>query len=297
MLACGGLCLDAAPPPQPRRFDTPDEAAKALVAAVSSGDRPAVDAIFGPQAAELLSGDARQDAIEFAAFGKAVRQYTHLVRKTPDLCTLDIGAQNWPMPIPLVHRDGAWFFDTTAGKEEVLNRRIGRDELTAIGVCRTFVTAEQEYDSVSRDGSGFLSYAQKLKSTKDTKDGLYWPVRSGEAPSPFGPLVAEARTEGYVHGPKTTAATPSFHGYRFKVLTSQGPAAPGGALDYIINGRMTSGFALVAYPAHWGDSGVMTFLVGLQGVVYECNLGPESATLASAMTQFNPDSEWTPVAP
>jgi hypothetical protein len=275
-------------------FATPDEAVSALVTAAKAGDRSAVDAIFGPDVKGLLSGDARQDAIEFAGFSKSVGQFYHLVKQSDDRYVLDIGSQNWPMPIPLVRRDGRWFFDTLAGKDEIVSRRIGEDEVIAIGVCRTYVQAQREYAAEDRDGSGVLKYARKLKSTPGTKDGLFWPEVQGEAESPLGPLVAEAHAEGY--GGKTAEGKPQpFHGYHFKILTAQGPSAPGGAFDYVINGNMVAGFALVAYPAHWGESGIMTFIVNQWGKVYECNLGEQSADIAQAMTEFDPDSNWAPV--
>jgi hypothetical protein len=274
-----------------RRFGSPEEAVQALAAAARAGDQSAVDSLFGPGVKELLSGDPRQDAIEFAAFAKAIGQFSHLVRKSDDTCVLNVGAKNWPMPIPIVRRDGSWFFDTLAGKDEILNRRIGEDEATAIGVCHTYVLAQREYAAEDRDGSGVLKFAQRLKSTPGTKDGLYWPAEPGQEQSPFGPLVAEARAEGY--GGKTAEGEPQpFHGYRFKVLLAQGPAAPGGAYGYVINGNLIAGFALVAYPAHWGESGVMTFIVNQWGKVYQCNLGENSAQIASEMTLFDPDSSW-----
>jgi hypothetical protein len=278
-----------------RFFASPDDAVKALAAAAKTADRAAVNAIFGPEAKELLSGDPKQDAIELAAFSKSMAQNTTLVRKADDRYVIDVGDQNWPMPVPLVKKEGGWLFDTAAGKDEILSRRIGEDENVAIGVCRTYVAAQREYASEDRDGSGILKYAQRIRSTKGTEDGLYWPVKDGDEPSPFGPLVAEARSEGY--GGKTAEGAPQpFHGYLFKVLTAQGEAAPGGAYNYVINGNMIAGFALVAYPAHWGESGVMTFVVNQWGRVYQCNLGPNSATEASAMTEFNPDKDWSAVS-
>jgi hypothetical protein len=278
----------------PRQFASPDEAAKALVSAAKSGDRAAVDAIFGPGVKDLLSGDPKQDALEFASFAKSIGQYTHLVQKGADRYILDIGPENWPMPIPIVLAHGSCFFDTAAGKEEVLSRRIGKDEMTAIGVCRAYVGAQREYASEDRDGSGVVKYAQKIASSPGAKDGLYWEASPEEDQSPLGPLVAEARAEGY--GRKTAEGGPQpFQGYLFKVLTAQGPAAPGGAYDYVIHGNMVAGFALVAYPAHWGESGIMTFIVNQSGKVYECNFGPESAEIAFAMTSFNPDAGWTAV--
>jgi hypothetical protein len=267
----------------------------ALVAATQGGDRGAVDAIFGPEVKELLSGDAKQDALEFGAFAKLIGQFHQLVQKADDKFVLNLGAQNWPLPIPIVKKDGTWFFDTATGKEEIVNRRVGEDELTAIGVCRTYVVAQREYASEDRVGDGVFRFAQKLRSTPDLKDGLYWPAATTEEQSPFGPFIAEVHAEGY--GGKTAEGTPQpFHGYRFKILTVQGASAPGGAYDYIINGNMIGGFALVAYPAHWGESGVMTFIVNQWGKVYERNLGPESAELAVAMIEFDPEEGWTAIA-
>jgi hypothetical protein len=279
---------------QQRSYGSPDEAVKALVAASRAGDRTAVDAIFGPEVRQLLSGDPKQDAIEFAAFAKSVCQYSQLVRKADNRYALNIGAQNWPMPIPLVRKDGTWSFDTLAGKDEIISRRIGEDEITAIGVCRTYVQAQREYASEDRDGSGVLKFAQRIKSTPGAKDGLYWHAEPDGEQSPLGPLVAEARAEGYGH--KTADGGPQpFHGYRFKILTAQGASAPGGAYNYIINGNLVAGFALVAYPAHWGEAGIMTFIVNQWGKVYQCNLGDQSAEIAPAMTEFDPGSNWTPV--
>ena len=289
------LRADAGGPADARRFNSPEEAVKALVAATKAGDHSAVDAIFGPGVKGLLSGDPRQDALEFAAFATSVGRLSHLVRQTDDRYVLDIGAQNWPMPIPLVRKDGKWYFDTEAGKDEIVSRRIGEDEITAIGVCRTYVAAQREYATVDHDGSGVLKFAKRIKSSPGSRDGLYWPASAGEQQSPLGPLVAEARSEGY--GGKAADGTPQpFHGYRFKILTAQGPAAPGGAYDYVINGNLIAGFALVAYPAHWGESGIMTFIVNQWGKVYECNLGEHSAEIADSLTEFNPDSDWVPVA-
>jgi len=279
----------------PRHYATPEEAVGALVAAAKSGDRDLVYAILGPEVKDILSGDPKQDALEFTAFAKSLGQYAHLAKSADDRYVLDIGAQNWPMPIPLVRKGGFWFFDTAAGKDEILSRRIGEDEITAIGVCRTYVQAQREYASEDHDGSGILQFASKIKSTAGKKDGLYWPAAPGEEQSPFGPLVAEARAEGY--GPKGDAGKPQpFHGYRFRILTAQGSSAPGGAFSYVINGNMIAGFALVAYPAHWGESGVMTFIVNQWGRVYERNLGEKSAEVAGEMSEFDPDSGWTPVA-
>jgi hypothetical protein len=284
----------AGPVGSPRQFGSPEEAVKALTAATTAGDRATLEVIFGPEVKDLLSGDPKQDALEFAAFAKLVSQFSQLVQKADDRFVLNLGDQNWPFPIPLVKKDGAWFFDTAAGKDEIVNRRIGEDELVAIGVCRTYLAAQHEYAGEDRAGDGVLKYAQKLRSTPGQKDGLYWPAAPDEDPSPFGPFVAEVHAEGY--GGKTAEGQPQpFHGYRFKILTAQGAGAPGGAYDYIINGNMIAGFALVAYPEHWGESGVMTFIVNQWGTVYQRNLGAQSADIAVAMTEFDPDQDWTAV--
>lgn len=287
-----GASLRAQAPAAPASFPSPEEAVKALTAAAKAGDRAAVDAIFGPAVKDLLSGDAKQDALEFAAFARSIGTFSRLVRQADDRYVLDIGVDDWPLPIPLVQKGGSWVFDTAAGKDEIVNRRIGEDEINAIGVCRTYVDAQREYALLDRDGSGVVEYAQRLKSTHGMKDGLYWPVSAGEEPSPLGPLVAEARAEGY--GGKTAEGQPEpFKGYLFKVLTAQGASAPGGSYSYVINGHMVAGFALVAYPAHWGESGIMTFIVNQSGRVYERNLGADSAQVAQAMTEFDPDADWS----
>jgi len=268
---------------------------KALVAATRAGDHATLDAIFGPEVKDLLSGDPKQDAIEFASFAKSVGQFSQLVQKADDRFVLNLGDQNWPFPIPLVKKNGSWFFDTAAGKDEIVNRRVGEDELIAIGVCQTYVAAQREYAGEDRLGDGVLRYAMKLRSTPGKKDGLYWQATPDEDPSPFGPFIAEVHAEGY--GGKTAEGQPQpFHGYRFKILTAQGASAPGGAYSYVINGNMVAGFALVAYPAHWGDSGVMTFVVNQWGKVYERNLGPQSTDIAAAITEFDPTQDWEPVA-
>ena len=293
--AFGPLRADeAGPAGSPQSFHSPDEAVKALVAAARASDHAAVDAIFGPEVKELLSGDPKQDALEFAAFVKLTGQFSQLVKKADDRFVLNLGNQNWPFPIPLVKKNGAWFFDTAAGREEIVNRRIGEDEMTAIGVCRTYLEAQREFASEDRAGDGVLKFSQKFRSSPGRKDGLYWPAADDEDPSPFGPLIAEVHAEGY--GGKTAEGEPQpYHGYRFKILTAQGASAPGGAYDYVINGNLIAGFAMVAYPAHWGESGVMTFIVNQWGKVYECNLGPQSADIAAAMTDFDPDQDWTAV--
>lgn len=275
-----------------RRFATPEEATKALLDAAKAKDKTALHDIFGPEIHDILTGDPVQDAANFESFTKAMGQLCHPVNEGDDKIILNVGPENWPFPIPLVRKDGQWFFDTDAGKEEIINRHIGEGEINAISVCRAYVQAQRQYAGEDRDGSGVLKYAEKFKSTPGKKDGLYWESAPGEEPSPFGPLVAEAHAEGYGQKPKGAGRQP-FHGYFFRILTEQGPDAAGGRYSYIINGNMIAGFALVAWPAHWGQSGIMTFIVNQQGKVYQRNLGEKTAQIASAMTRFNPDSRWT----
>jgi hypothetical protein len=288
--------VQAAAPAAQRQFATPSDAVKALLIATQPHDKDALRAIFGPDSQDLVSGDKVEDANAYDAFAKALGQFCRLSYQGDDKVILNIGAEDWPFPIPLVKKDSQWFFDTAAGKDEIVNRRVGENELTAIGVCRTYVAAQREYAAEDHDGSGVLKYAQKIKSTPELKDGLYWEPAAGEDASPLGPLVASARAEGY--GPRKEGEPPQpFHGYLFRILTAQGSHAPGGKYNYIINGNMIAGFALVAHPARWGDSGVMTFIVNQQGKVYQRDLGPDTEAKVAAMTTFDPDSSWTPVPP
>jgi DUF2950 family protein len=274
-----------------RLFASPDEAIKVLQAAVAANDQTALLEIFGPEFHELLTGDKVQDANNAKRFANTMAQGCKPVPEGDDKVTLAIGTNEWPMPIPLVKADGQWRFDTAAGKEEIINRHIGKDELHAIGVCRAYVAAQRQYASMNAAAGGGGKYAQKFKSTPGKKDGLYWAAAENEPASPFGPLVAEAHAEGYVSN-KGTGPHP-FHGYYFRILTCQGRAAPGGKINYISHGNLTGGFALVAYPEHWDQSGIMTFIVNQDGKVYQRNLGEKTLRIAGAMKQYNPDSEWT----
>ena len=272
-------------------FASPDDAVKALQTAAEAKDQAALQTIFGPEFSELLTGDKVQDANNAQRFAAAMAQGCNQVKEGDDKITLEVGTNNWPYPIPLVKADGQWHFDTAAGKEEIINRHIGKDELCAIGVCRTYVIAQRQYASANPATGGVVNYAQKFKSTPGKKDGLYWPATEGEAASPFGPLVAEAHAEGYVT--HKSAGPHPFHGYYFKILTRQGAAAPGGKTDYLSHGNLTGGFALVAYPEHWDQSGIMTFIVGQDGKVFQQNLGKKTLRIAGAMKEYNPDGEWT----
>jgi len=273
-----------------KAFSSPDEAVNALKAASQAGDQSALQEIFGPQYHELLTGDKVQDANNASHFAAALADHCEQVKQGDDTITLEIGTNDWPYPIPLVKTDNQWHFDTAAGKEEIISRHIGKDELNAIGVCRAYVTAQLKYASMNPDTSGGTKYALKFKSTTGTKDGLYWPAADNEPASPFGALVAQAQIEGYHHhrvGPQ------SFHGYYFTILTRQGDAAPGGKMDYETNGNLTGGFALLAYPEHWDQSGVMTFMIDQDGKLYQRNLGPKTSRLAAKIKEYNPNDQWT----
>jgi hypothetical protein len=278
-----------------QRFASPQAAVAALKMAVEARDTNALRAIFGPAAHGLVSADVVEAAEERELFVSRLKDKLNLVAASDSRQELQLGADGWPFPIPLVRQDGQWFFDTEAGKEEVLNRRIGANELGAIRVCRAYVQAQREYASADRNADEVLEYAQHLRSTPGTHDGLYWSTRTGDELSPLGPLVAQARGEGYRQKTKIlTDGQSPYHGYYFKILTRQGKHAPGGKYNYIINGHMIAGFALAAWPAEWGNTGVMTFIVNQRGKVYQKNLGPKTSSLAGAMTAYNPDTTWTP---
>jgi hypothetical protein len=275
-------------------FNSPEEAVNALVTASAAHDTNALHTIFGPEGHQLISPDAVQATEEFESFVQRLREKWQLVTNTDDSITLDLGADGWPFPIPLARKADHWFFDTDAGKSEILSRRIGMNELGAIDVCHAYVDAQHEYASQDRLGDGVPAYAQLLRSTPGRHDGLFWPTNSGGELSPFGPLVAAARVEGYHHTARLlNDELAPYHGYYFKILTRQGKHAPGGKYDYVVNGRMIAGFALVAWPAEWGNSGIMTFIVNAQGNVYQRNLGKRTAKIAAGMTRYDPDSDWT----
>lgn len=275
-----------------KTFASPGKAAQALVKAVKGGDMEALAAILGPEGRDLISsGDPVADKQGREQFVRAFEQANTLEYRTETKAMLVIGRDEWPLPIPVVKERNTWRFDTAAGKEEILTRRIGRNELDAMQVCLAYVDAQREYARVARDGGGLLTYAMKFRSDEGRRNGLYWPIKEGEKPSPLGVLVANARAEGY--SSQTSADKPApYHGYVYRILTAQGPGAPGGAFDYVVDGKMIGGFALVAHPAQYGVSGVMTFIVNHQGIVYEKDLGPDTDTLARAMQTYNPDSTW-----
>jgi DUF2950 family protein len=277
-------------------FASPQAAVNALVTAAKTNDTNAIHSIFGATGHDLISPDVVQATEEYKLFVQHLTEKTKLASNSDSNVTLEIGADGWPFPIPLVKQDSKWFFDTAAGAEEILNRRIGMDEIGAINVCNAYVDAQREYASQDRLDDGVLAYAQFLRSTPGTHDGLFWPTNQpGEELSPLGPLIAQARVDGYRRTAKMLNDQQApYHGYYFKILTCQGRHAPGGKYNYIINGHMIAGFALVAWPAEWGNTGVMTFIVNQQGKVYQKNLGSKTVKIANAMTTYDPNDAWTP---
>jgi len=276
-----------------KTFASPEEAVKALVDAAKSENQEELMAIFGPAGREVLSsGDAVDDKAVKEQFLKAYEVKHALIREGDAKAVLQIGTEEWPFPIPLVKKNQQWLFDTKKGKEEMNYRRIGRNELSTIQACLAYVDAQREYAAKDRDGDGLFEYAQKFWSTPGKKDGLYWEAKPGEEESPLGDFAARATGEGYK---KTSNKPVPYHGYFFKILKAQGRNAPGGAYDYIVNGRMIGGFGMVAHPANYGVSGVMTFVVNHDGIVYEKNLGKDTTKIARAMKLFNPDKTWKKV--
>ncbi len=293
--------VSAAPAAQPGQpgvgqelFASDTAAADALLAAVKAQNHAELHHIFGPAVKELTSGDKVEDHRHFEEFVTHAEQKFQLERKSADTSIVYIGNKDWPFPIPITRlADGKWFFDTEAGKAEILARRIGADELKTIKVCEVYVEAQRQYAGTYHDGADVLRYAQRMVSKPGTQDGLYWPAVVGQPESPFGPLVAQAAAEGYTPGVHHTKGPHPFNGYYFHILKKQGSSAPGGKYNYVINGNMIAGFALVAFPAKYGASGVMTFIVNQQGRVYQKDLGPDTATIARQMTRYNPDKTWT----
>jgi hypothetical protein len=275
-----------------KTFPTYRAAATAFIAAVEANDDSALKEILGAQEKDLLSsGDATQDENERLAFLKHYRQAHSFIRKTPDSVILTVGSTAWPLPFPIVRAEGAWHFDALEGAKELAYRRIGQNELDAIRVCHALYAAQKTYAATAHDGNPAGAYAQRFSSEPGTQSGLYWETKEDEAESPAGSLVAEATSEGYGAAKQSGKRTP-FHGYYYRMLKAQGANAVGGAKDYIKDGRMTGGFAFVAYPAEYEASGVMTFLVGPRGAVYQKDLGQTTDEIAKDLTAFDPDSTW-----
>ena len=275
-----------------RTFASPEEAVKAMVEAFRANDVKALEAILGPGSKDLVSsGDPVADQSTREKFVKWYDEKNRL-EQTADKAVLSVGNEDWPSPIPVVKKDGLWRFDAKAGREEILARRIGHNELSTTKVCLAYVDAQREYFLKDRDDDGLLEYAQKFRSDEGKKNGLYWKVKAGEEQSPLGPIAAAAQKQGYR---KTGEKPQPFYGYYYRILTGQGKNAQGGAYDYMVKGNMIGGFALVAYPAKYASSGVMTFMVNHDGAVYQKDLGKNTEKAAQAMTLFNPDSTWKKV--
>jgi hypothetical protein len=272
-----------------KTFSSPEEASNALLVATRNNDEKAMLEILGPDEKQIVSsGDDTEDSNNRAIFVKKYEEMHRLLREPDGTVTLYIGAENWPTPIPLVNKRTVWYFDTGAAKKEILFRRIGRNEMSTIVVCRQLAAAQKEYYASQHN-----EYAKKIFSDEGQHDGLYWKAADGEPKSPIGPLVASAVAEGY---PKDQNGSPTpFRGYVYRILSRQGKAAPGGAKNYIVNGKMTEGFAFVAYPAEYRSSGVMTFIVGADGMVHQKDLGKKTEAHAKGWTEYNPDSSWQKV--
>jgi hypothetical protein len=280
--------------PSQTMFATPDEAATALLQALKADNMEKLRAMFGPDVLQAVAtGDPTSDRHDREVTALAMEQSWRWAPRGEDRKELIIGDEQWPFPAPLIKRGDRWVFDSAAGKEEVLARRIGRNELSVIDLCLQFVDAQNTYAGQPHDGKPSGLFAQRLRSSPGRQDGLYWDIdESGEPLSPLGDLVAEAELEGYDQDRPSSAP---FWGYHFRILTAQGEAGPGGKRTYIENGEMSRGFAMLAYPAKYGASGVMTFIVGPNGVVYERDLGKDTAAEAVALTEFNPDRSWAEV--
>ncbi len=275
--------------PDGRTFATPDDAVKTLVAALKNNDNKALTEIFGKRNENLIDTTDTADTLENRQnLVKSLETYTQLRKDDDTTITLVVGANGWPMPIPLVKDGSGWRFDSDKGAQEIINRRVGQNELATIEVLRAYPTAQRQFAEKPRDGSNVRSFARRIRSTSGKKDGLYWDSAEGEEASPFGPLLADGST--------TRAAGEPYHGYYFKILTGQGPQAPGGSFSYIINGRMVAGYAMVAWPADYAVSGVKTFIINHYGDVYEKDLGANTAKTVKAMTKYNPDKSWKKVS-
>lgn len=282
-----------------QRFSTADTAVNAMTDALKSGSTASLQAVFGPEGETLISsGDPVADQAERDRFLERYEERNRIEAESSEVKILYVGREDWPFPIPLVKEEDGWRFDTAAGAEELLARRIGRNELDTIQAALAYVDAQREYASRDRNGDGLLEYAQRFASEPGKKNGLYWEAGEEGDVSPLGPLFAEAQEEGYLlgkpEGQAQGAPTP-YHGYYYRILKAQGNDAPGGAYDYRVRNKMIGGFALVAYPAQYGASGIMTFITSHDGFVFQKDLGEETETIARAMALFNPDDTWEPI--
>jgi hypothetical protein len=293
LLVLGVLASGCASAPQ--KFDAPEQAADALISAARAGSTDQLAKLLGSDAKDVIaSGDQVADREALERFAKMYDEKHQLVPAGDRSVTMVVGNEEWPLPVPIVRDDrgGKWYFDADAGRDELINRRIGRNELDAIEVCLAIVDAQREYVRLDPQGAGVPLYAAKVPSSPGKKDGLYWPTREGEPPSPLGELVAAAAAEGYTpRGPDDVGPRP-YHGYLYRPLTSQSAAARGGKFDYVVNGKLIGGFGVVAFPAEYGNSGIMTFIVNHDGVVYQRDLGDDTDAVARAMTEFDPGPGW-----
>ena len=282
----------AKPAAKQRTFASPEEAASALTDAVRAKDRNALLAVVGPASESwIFSGDNVADANDWTRFLAAYDAKKTLRKDGDAKVHLDVGPDDWPFPAPIVKKGATWSFDASAGREETINRRVGRNELDTIQTLLAVVDAQREYAALDADGNGFADYARRFRSTPGKKDGLFWPEEAGKPVSPLGPIVATAAREGY--GKQAASEKPTaYHGYHYRLLTSQGKDAPGGAYNYLVGDKLLGGFAVVAWPASYGVSGVQTFIVNHDGVVYESDLGAQTPSIAAAMKTFNPDKKW-----
>ncbi len=291
-IAAIGLCLGAgAASAEQRTFASPDDAVTALRIATAAHDNSAMRDLFGPDFEKFATGDKVQDSNNEKHFAEAVAQYCRAVPNGNGLIEIEVGTNEWPMPIPLVQANGQWHFDTAAGREEIISRNIGKDEIHAIGLCRAYVKAQQQYATINAGLNG--CYAQKFMSADGSRDGLFWKSGPGEPMSPFSQIVANAESKGYAGS--TGSESKPYHGYFFRILTAQGAEAPGGAKNYMSGGLLTQGFALVAFPEKWDRSGIMTFIVNQDGIVYEKNLGAQTTEIATRMKEYNPGGGWKAV--
>jgi hypothetical protein len=279
--------------PLGKSFTSPDEAVKALIDALKQNNDKQLISILGPEGKNLIySGDEVADQSDRACFIQKFEEKHHLDQKNPTTSILYVGEEDWPLPIPMLKTSSGWYFDTAQGKEEILNRRIGKNELNVIKVMEAYVDAQREYVRKDWNANGVMEFAQKLVSTEGKKDGLYWPVKEGDKPSPFGPLIAQAVNEGYK---KEEKALNPYHGYYYKILHGQGKNTTGGEYTYVEKNKMVLGFGLVAYPAKHGNSGIMTFIVNQKDAVYEKDLGPDTEKIVNAMEKYDPDQTWKKV--
>jgi len=284
--------LALAAPTAQKTFKSPEAAVQALIKAAQAKDAQAVLAVLGQPAEQLVnSGDPVADKNAREGFLAKYQAKNSLDKSVAGRATLNVGEDDWPFPIPVVNKNGVWYFDSPAGVEELINRRVGENELSTIQSCLAYADAQQEYYLRNVQKDPLQHYANKLISSPGKKDGLYWPAADNEPQSPLGEGFANARAEGYLQ-PGTPKGAP-YHGYIYHLLRSQGPDAPGGAYDYMVNGELFGGFGLIAFPADYGNSGVMTFIVNQDGVVYSRDLGPNTQNVAMGIVEFNPDKMWT----